>query len=529
MALSAQSRLVRLPTELLLIIVYLLDVDGSSPVSFPESWGGPKSTSPSPSHLHSLSLVCRYLRQLCLPPLFSRLKIAHTYQLQRLKDKCGIQSEFACLIRQLDLAHVHSPEEQGSQRAGKTYRYGPDILPALFPCLKSLEWLALDVKQIDANLLAIINSHPKLVTVTTCDRNLETLRTLFSATSLSLSKIRVHSALLGFSIGFRSPPLLSLMGRSLRLAHLIVRDESNTKAGPGTLLVSGLETLDIGVYSHASPMSWLPAFVERHPNLQVIKFSGDGSNWRQNPDILFPLQFVNMLERNFLTGTVNLLTFSVSRTRTASSLDDWQVVHLEMEMAKGAGFSALAIASLIAPHISSLNVQVSRKAMEAVQADDLIASLCLFQSLQRLELHGLSKHLIIDGEVPWDLPLSDAVLPTSKCVVAHFALRWLTACVAQRTLSLDLIHITDEGYDSLNHRSYRWVLEVTYRVQQNRDIELHGTPRFVAGYRFSKPSCTIDLSSRPAAAELKYSTPKPRLSTCGVMTCESTPSSTCVS
>ncbi|KAJ7223034.1 hypothetical protein GGX14DRAFT_656928 [Mycena pura] len=526
------SALVRLPTELLLIIVHLLDE--RNPVSFSESGGKPKSASSSPSHLHSLSLVCRYLRQLCLPPLFSRLKIAHTYQLQRFKDKCALESNFACLIRlvqvgpscsvtpivddespfrQLDLAHIHSPEEQVSQRVGKTYRYGPDILPALFSCLKSLEWLALDVKQIDANLLAIINSHPKLITVTTCDRHLEILSTLVSATSLSFSKIHVYSALLGLSVGFRSPPLHSLMGRSLRLAHLIVRGESNTKAGPGTLLVSGLETLDIGVYNHASLMSWLPAFVERHPNLQVIKFSGDGWNWTRNPDILFPLQFVDVLERKSLTGTVNLLTFSVSRTRTASSLDDWQVAHLEMEITKGLGVSALATASLIAPHISSLNVQMSRRAMEPVQADDLITSLCLFRSLRRLELHGVFKYLVIDGEVPWDLPLSDAVRPTSKCVVAHSALRWLATSVAQRTLSLDLIHITDKGYDLLNHRSSQWVLEVTYRVQQNRDIELHGKPRFVAGYRFPKPSCTIDPSSQLATAVLKSSTRIPPLNT----------------
>ncbi|KAF7356988.1 hypothetical protein MVEN_01035200 [Mycena venus] len=500
----SQSRLVRLPTELLLTIVRLLCETNIIPYTDRREKEKP-AFSPS-AHLHSLSLVCKRLCQLCLSPLFSRVKITHTYHLQRSKDKCAIEPEFACLIRQLDLAHVHSPEEQESRRAGKTYRYGPDILPVLFPYLKSLEWLALDMKQIDANLLTTINSHPKLVTVTTCDRDMETLRTLFSSTLLQL-----------------------LLGRSLRVVHLVVRDDSNIRVGPGALDVPGLETLDIGVYADASSMSWLPAFVERRTNLQVIKFSGDGSVWRHNPDITFPSQFIDALEQESLTRAVDLSAFSISRISATSSLDDWQVAYLEMEITKGAGVSALAIASSIAPHISSLNFQMSRRAMELVHIDDLLSSLCLFRSLRKLELHRVYRRIACGGEVPWDLPPSNPVRPTSKCANAHAALRWLTGCVVQRTPSLDLVHITDQGCDSLNHHSYPWALQVTYRVQQNRDLELHGTPRLVAGYQFSKPSCTIDPSSQPVAVVLESSTPKPRFNTCGVMTYKSASLSTFVS
>ncbi|KAJ7217716.1 hypothetical protein GGX14DRAFT_597533 [Mycena pura] len=502
MSLSAQSRLVRLPTELLLAIVRLLCETNLIPYI---DCGEKEKPVFSPSaHLHSLSLVCKHLRQLCLSPLFARLKITHTYHLRRLKDKCAIEPEFACLIRQLDLAYVHSPEEHDSRRAGKAYCYGPDILPVLFLYLKSLEWLALDLKQIDANLLNAINSHPKLDTVTTYDRDRETLRTsfssTFSSTCLSLSKMQIHSASLNFFFGFRSPALQSLLGRSLRVAHLVVRDDINIRVGPGALDVPGLETLDLGVYADGSSMSWLPAFVERHTNLQVIKFSGHGPVWRHNPDITFSSQFVDALERESLTRAVNLSAFSISRSSATSSLDDWQVAYLKMEITKGAGVSALAIASSIAPHISSLNFQMSRRAMEPVHKDDLLSSLCLFRSLRKLELHSVYGRFACGGEVPWDLPPSNPVRPTSKCVNAHAALRWLTGYVAQRTPSLDLIHITDQGCDLLNRHSYPWDLQVTYRVQQNRDLELYGTPRLVAGYRFSEPSYTIDPPSQPAAA-----------------------------
>jgi hypothetical protein len=107
------------------------------------------------------------------------------------------------------------------------------------------------------------------------------------------------------------------------------------------------------------------------------------------------------------------------------------------------------------------------------------------------------RHLLFEGEAPWALPPSDPGLPpTSTCSVAHAALRWLTARVAQRALALEFIHITDEGYDFLNRRNYPWDFEATYRVQENREIELYGTPMFGVGYRFRKPS--PDPYSQPA-------------------------------
>ncbi|KAF8213858.1 hypothetical protein K438DRAFT_1802394 [Mycena galopus ATCC 62051] len=509
MPLPPRSRLAHLPTELLLIVIHLLCEGNAIPSA--ERCDEEKLAFSS-RHLRSLSLVCKQLRQLCISPLFSRVKITRTHELRSLEAKCAVEPGFSRLIRQLDLADVHSPEEH-DEAVGPdgSYHYGPDILPALLPCLESLEWLELGAEQIDAHLLATLDSHPTLDTVAVHQRHLESLFTLFASTSLLLSKIRVHSVrLTSFCFGLQCPGLHSLMGRSLRVAHLIVQNKDNVRLGPGDLLVPGLETLTIGVYKEpTSPMSWLPAFAERHPHLQIIKFTGDGSTWKQNPDIPFPLQFLGALERESLAGTANLISFSISRTRSTSSLDDWQVVHIAVEITKGAGVSALTIASSMAPSVSSLIVRMSRWARQPVHIDDLISSVCLFRSLRRLELHCLSRHLLFEGGSPWVLPPPDSsVRPTSACVIAHAALRWLTAFIAQRVFSLALVQITDEGYDFLNRRSYPWRLGVTYEVQQNREIEVYGAPKFAVDPRFQKfkplgsPEPSFQLAATRTASTL---------------------------
>ncbi|KAJ6515572.1 hypothetical protein C8R45DRAFT_212542 [Mycena sanguinolenta] len=488
MAPSPPSRLVQLPTELLLIIVHSLYEEDS--IYFTEGCGEVNITF-SPRHLRSLSLVCKHLRQLCISPLFSHLTVSHTDQLRLLAAKCAVEPEFARLIRQLDLAHIRCPEEEKSQRNARKlsgpkelYRYGPDILPAFLPLLKSLEWLGLSVKQINPGLIVILNSHPALGTVAIRDRDLDALRTLFQSTSLSLSKLRVHSVTSSWRLGLQSPELHSWMRRRPRVINLILQSEKNIRLGPADLFVPGLETLDIGVYREpTSPMSWLPAFVDRHPSLQYIKFSGHGSIWTRNPDILFPLQFFDALERESLGHAVDLVSFSISCTSSAASLDNWQVVHLEMEITEGVG-SALTIASSMAPRLSSLIVLMPLSASQSVHIDDLISSLCLFRSLGKLKLHCISRHLLFEAGASWVPPPDPTALPTSQCVVAHAAYRWIAACVAQRLPSLDFIHITDDGRDYLNRRSYPWNLKLTYQVNQNRRIEVYGTPRFVVQQQF---------------------------------------------
>ncbi|KAF7373523.1 hypothetical protein MSAN_00562700 [Mycena sanguinolenta] len=493
MVLSPQSRLVRLPTELLLVIVHFLCAENPVPLTEHEE----KKFPLSPRHLCSLSLVCRRLREICIATLFSHLTVTHTDQLRRLAAKCAVEPEFAGLVRRLDLGDIYSPEEDESIRNAGTlspeqiYRYGPDILPDFLPRLKALEWLALGAEQIDANMVAIINSHPTLGTVAIRDQDIDALRALLPSTSLSLSKFRVHSVTSSWDLGFQCPELHSLMGRSLRVTNLIVQSEKNVRLGPGDLLVPGLETLHIGVYREPTfPMSWLPVFVGRHPNLQLVKFSGQDPFWTRNPDILFPLQFFDALERASLTCPVNLLSFAISRTSSASSLNDWQIVHLEMETTTEAGISALKIASSMAPGVSSLIIRMPRWAASlSININDLIASLCLFQSLRRLELRYIFGHLLFEAEASWAPPPDPTTPLTSQCALAHAAYRWIAACAAQHIFSLDLVRITDEGRDYLNRLRYPWGLQLTYKAHQNRSIEVCGNPRIFAARQFPKICC----------------------------------------
>jgi hypothetical protein len=228
--------------------------------------------------------------------------------------------------------------------------------------LKSLRRLELDADQVNADLIAAVNAHPKLHTVTIHDTHLDTLGTLASSTSLSLSKILINSAILESARSRQASALRCLMSQRPRLRHLILRDKSILRDGGCILFLPGLEKLDITVYSEPTfPMAWMPAFVARHHSLAVITFSGDKFNpWKRNPDLLFPLQFLDAVERHSsLARAVFITSFSISRPGSLSSVDDWPVAELELALFKAIGISSFKIASTIAPRLSSLIVTMS--------------------------------------------------------------------------------------------------------------------------------------------------------------------------
>ncbi|KAJ7035507.1 hypothetical protein C8F04DRAFT_1097502 [Mycena alexandri] len=404
--------------------------------------------------------------------------------------------EFAGLIRRLDLALVDSPRKW---RRDEKRPYASDILPDLLPRLQSLEWLDLDTTQIDGNLLALVNSHPRLVTVGICDEDLDALRKLALSTSLSLSKIRVHQAEINCTFTLQCSELDPLMSRGPRIAHLALREGRNLKSG--TLFLPGLEKLAIRIpFRPLTSLSWLPAFAGRHTSLHFIKLSALNRTWSQIPEIAFPLQFIDQLGRESLALSVDLDAFSICRTASASSLDDWRIVALEISIVKGGGISGLGIVSSITPHVSSLVVRMPLHGKHPVHFHDVISSLSLFPRLRRLELHRLSKHLVLEEQAPWVLPSPDLrpAPKTSKCVSAHSALLSIAAQVA-RVTSLDFLRITDQGTDlelSENEKRIRhpWNLKATYEIQQNSDLEFHGTPQLNVANRYHRSAVA---ASRP--------------------------------
>ncbi|KAK7031513.1 hypothetical protein R3P38DRAFT_818276 [Favolaschia claudopus] len=294
--LQVKCGLLDLPAELLLIIICFLRQ------TYGYHRGDDENYTIYTRHVAALSVVCRHLRQLCLPVLFSHIKIKRMDQFHLLASKCEMEPEFAFRIRKLDLFCLYpSPNHQTAYS---------DILTTLLPRLRSLTWLNFHVKIIDIALLSLFNSHPKLATVAISDINLLDLGRLSKSTSLSLSKLRVPYALSTTSFGFH-PTYRSLARRGLRIARLKVRDTCCIKAGPGTLTVSGLEELEIPLNRDRQPtfpmaMAWLPTFASRHDNLSLVTFNL--FQWECGPDVPFASQFLAALDRESPKPAIRLLS-----------------------------------------------------------------------------------------------------------------------------------------------------------------------------------------------------------------------------
>ncbi|KAK7048587.1 hypothetical protein R3P38DRAFT_1871644 [Favolaschia claudopus] len=464
--------LLLLPLELQLIIVNFLAISNGWPFS---KDGLPKVYT---RHVAAVSLVCRHLRRLCLPLLFSHLKISRTDQLYLLSNKCEMEPEFASRIRKLNLSYLYSPVLQG------------DILPTLLPRLRSLIWLDFPVNRIDATLLSIFNSHPTLVTVAICDIDLVALKRLSKLTSLSLSKLRLRSALSTISFGLQDPTYCSLARRGLRIIHLNVLDASRTTGGPDTLIVSGLEELEIKLRrQHTFPMAWPPTFVPRHDNLWLVTFNASASTWMCHPDVPFASQFLAALDRESPNHTIRLVAFSIARTECAADLENWPVVHAEFQLTGGSFNAGFRLGSSLAPHLSSLKIQMPTHTKRLVKTNDFIASISLFQSLERLELQYLYKNLFQE-KTPWPIP----PFPTSKCINAHFALRWLSKCLSQRLSFLRFIRIIDRGVDVLPNRQYiPWELDVVFKAGSNGEVEICRPPVHDMAEQYSVPDLDAPL------------------------------------
>ncbi|KAK7031570.1 hypothetical protein R3P38DRAFT_3265604 [Favolaschia claudopus] len=485
MAFFRKHRLVHLPDELLLLIVHFLCEEKSKL---------------SNDYILSLSRVSRLMRRFCFAPLFSRLRIKHTDRLRRLQAKCAADIEFARLIKELDLSWVHSPEEI-TGRQGSPYLYGPDILPDLIPSLISLERLRLPACQLDPNLLATLNSHAKLTTVVVDDSGLNDLRKLWSDTPLSMAKLEIDSASFDDCFGSQlnpyrgsasqHPDFRSLMSRKLRLAHLIIREESNIIFGPDTIVIPGLEAVDI--YLCAKPLamallSWLPAFVERHSSLKTVKIFDYYSIWLHHWDMFWSLSLLDATERHTLTSTVKLAAFWISPKKpVASSFDDWQVVQVDLEVNDADGVSALPSLGVLATHLTSLILRIKLPTCFSVRSHDLVSSLCAIKSLQKLELQHVYKELSHE-HLPCALPSQRSASPISGCVDAHAVLHSLTARIAKRAASLTLIHIVEEGDDFRVGCGYHsWTFDATYKIGIDRQIEFEGLPRFSIPKTFRPP------------------------------------------
>ncbi|KAJ7708766.1 hypothetical protein B0H17DRAFT_1030813 [Mycena rosella] len=479
MSLQESPQLLGLPVELLLIMLDdLFEIHCSPPPKNPylpasDSANCHRSTSfRFICYLRSLSTVSRRLRQLCLPLIFRTTRCTDLTRLQQLSAECTRNPNFARLIRHLDLGEVDAR----------------DVLLDLLPRLISLTWLELEASQLDARLLETMNSHASLDTVAVRDVHLNAL----AALQLPFPKIIVRKTHLNRELKHESEALRAVVTRGAKFEHLILHDRRDFGNGGASLLLPGLEQVDVEMCCPIiSIETWLPNFAQRHTSLNTIKFFDEyGMFWRENPNIPFAPQFIDALRRETPPLDAELRSFSLARVASWTSLNDWEPTQLGLLLRSQSGISALSAASVLAPRLSSLDLVLhGTYATTPIHIDDFAEPFRYVTALRTLHLTNAYGHLHVGGRAPWLAPQRAAkpALGTSECVTAHHAMMWYMARVAQQAPSLDLIHVTDSGYDGKGRYRHPWTLRASYRVRNNavRDLEVvGGTPALVMDPRY---------------------------------------------
>ncbi|KAJ7188664.1 hypothetical protein C8R46DRAFT_1205805 [Mycena filopes] len=447
----------RLPAELLLMVIDHL-------------------SETSPDSIRSLSLTNRWLRELCLRPLFSTIQIRDVKEIVALESRATDDPEFARLIRKLVLPQTESP----------------GTLQTLLPRLPALKRLDMDARALDVDILTTINAHRSLETVAISDEHLGALSSLLS-THLPFSKILVHLAIMDRRSP-QSPELHSVTSRGLRLTRL--RLNVTLRISPEAFSFPGLEEIEIRVDPQPRyPMSWLQGFVERHGCLKSVRFGGSadssGSTWAGNPDIRFGQRFIDAVEREGLHRKLALTGFTTTCSQSGAFVEDWPVTQVDISIFKAVGASVLRMVGLLAPQLSVLTLSMPRFGRHPLAIEDLVSPLTFFPSLRRLELHGVYTHLSWDGEAPWELPPSTTGEQISGCLHAHAAFRWLITRAAHLAPSLENVYITDEGDDREGLWVYPWKLKVLYDVSTNHDLEVVGTPVLFIAPRYGVKKAKI--------------------------------------
>ncbi|KAJ6497695.1 hypothetical protein C8R45DRAFT_983883 [Mycena sanguinolenta] len=458
--------LLALPAELLLIILGEL----CESRYFPAPKDGPAAFR-SNSSIYSISTVNRRLRLLCLPILFKITRCTSLERLLQLDAKCTVDPQFASLIRQLDIVDLDNTAPQ--QR-----------LLALVTCLTSLVHLDLNVDSFNAPLLAKINSHPTLATVAIpasfpasfsqlqtlvkqrTSRGLPLSKILFSTTLQSwLPKVDIFSAMVQRGARFSRLTLeisilLTIQNNPIFLNNLIFRD---------------LQRLDLLFDRHCStnfPVpNWLLLFAERHTQLTRIKFTVHlGGHWT-HAGVPFAQDFQAAMDAEETWG-VQLNSFYVVRPISWSSLKDWKVDHIVLGLDGAKRISVLKVASLHAPHLSVLELIIRESEHpQPYNIDKFVAPFGYMPSLRTLHLYYGYAHLDANGQSPWE-PGN----PTG--VAALSALQWYMTHVAQQATGLEVIHVTDQGYEGAA-RTAPWSLHASFRVfgNETRELEVIGSPK----------------------------------------------------
>ncbi|KAJ6581075.1 hypothetical protein B0H19DRAFT_492234 [Mycena capillaripes] len=487
--------LLALPAEILLLILSELREIHYFPVQDQvPSWeqvpdSEPSHTRASINGLRSISTVNRQIRLMCLPILFNITRCTNAERFRQLSAECMANAQFARLIRELDMVEVDTV----------------DGLPELLPCLSSLVRLDLKAERLDARLLAVVNSKTTLVTVVVRDSEVTALRALLLTTDLSFSKILVVTTTVHrlFKFPLFVEVFCALLKRGTRFSQLIFQEEVIFDPAlhfDGPLTLSDLEHIVLDMPrspTSASLHSWLPAFAHRHTNLRMIRFMDWHSSFWHIAGLPFAYALLDALHAEPPMAQSWLQAFSVIRPAAAgwTTLDEWEVVALEMSLSNAAAAGAvLNAAAALAPRISTLELVLRSSMQQRTHIDTLAEALSALPALRTLHLTNAYAYLHAGGPTPWiaaKRPRAgrrknwDAV-GTSGCVTALDAMQWYLTRIVQQVRALEVVHIEDAGQDGRGRFGSRWALRATLRVKGDgeRKVEVVGAPKLTMADKY---------------------------------------------
>ncbi|KAJ3790383.1 hypothetical protein GGU10DRAFT_419439 [Lentinula aff. detonsa] len=421
-----------LPNELLhSIIEYLAYIP-----KLPDSPSKSQFKCASPELL-ALSITNWRLRRICLPFLFTNIKIRHIKDARKLKDSCLVL--FRRFTKLLAISHFFSRSEEGTQ-----------ILCPILPYIERLEWVELRCCSSRSVLLKSILAHPTVSTVL-----VEQLPD--ASFHNNLSKMVLEATSISTTI---SSDLERCLDHGMRLGRLEVLVPGLLNDDLTQRHFAGLEELRLTMgYDHIS-FSWLSTLSSTHLALETIWLIDDNRHYFSRHTPIFISSFVEESQRQNLSKSYIIERVGLRRA-TGQYPHGWRVMGLTIftTFASTSLIEILTLISISFPKTETLTLDLdSHKATYDV--DDLAAVLARCSSLRVLYLHNVFKRLRFGSRC---LPtVCRANSPNTLDILAARAasgLSMFTSRVAKRVLSLDTFYINDMGYEYEKFGSgKRWYL-----------------------------------------------------------------------
>ncbi|KAJ3725074.1 hypothetical protein DFJ43DRAFT_1157636 [Lentinula guzmanii] len=421
-----------------------------------------KSVSPA---LLSLSQVNRRMRRICVPFLFSYLRVVNVAEAMKLMDLCRTGSIIPSLIRVLLLSASYYAQKEGHK-----------ILRQVLPCLHHLSCIHLRIPRPSIDLFTTVLEQPTVSTVLM--RSLDNLPGGFS--KLNLSKLVLKHTSVAFP---RFSTLETCIRRGARMASLDIHRPDLLDESFGPRIFTGLQELNLFVCYFPVSFSWLPAFASGHPSLNKMWLLDDKKHYFDRHTPYFIHSFVEGCHRQELSECFDITRVGLSRVNQSSQ--EWRVTGMTI-VTKFASTSLIEILSLICssfPAIEVLSFDLDRH-KDTYHIDDIVSVLAGFSCLRVLYISHLYNRIESGRKTSWKLVRQLETNDVCKILAATAESAFLcyASRLAKEIASLAALHIDDMGYEHEKSRyGRRWWLKGWLHVRDSsRDIE--GALRILTDY-----------------------------------------------